>query len=238
MSFDAQAAAAALSARYQDASTLQLLRGLLLRDLPGRIKLVSSFGAESAVLLDLVARVDRHVEVVFVDSGHLFDETLAYRDRLVRRLGLTRVTTVAPRPELVADLDPNGRLHATQGGLCCYIRKVEPLERALGEVEGWISGRKRFQAHTREALPRIEVVDGRLKINPLADWTKADLDRYFDARALPRHPLEAAGYLSIGCRPCTTPVAEGEDPRAGRWRGQDKVECGIHGPADADLSPL
>jgi len=98
-------------------------------------------------------------------------------------------------------------------------------------LDAWISGRKAFQSITRQNLPRFEIEDGRLKINPLGDWTKDDLEAYFEAHDLPRHPLEAQGYLSVGCQPCTSIVAPGEDPRAGRWRGWDKTECGIHGPA-------
>ena len=95
-------------------------------------------------------------------------------------------------------------------------------------MDAWISGRKAFQSVTRQNLPRFEVEDGRLKLNPLGDWTKDDLEAYFAEHDLPRHPLEAQGYLSIGCEPCTSKVMPGEDPRAGRWRGWDKVECGIH----------
>ena len=111
---------------------------------------------------------------------------------------------------------------------CCDLRKVEPLRRALGGFDAWISGRKGFQGKTRAALPRFEEDEGRLKINPHADWDKARLDAYFEDHKLPHHPLEKQGYLSIGCAPCTSKVQPGEDPRAGRWRGWDKDECGIH----------
>lgn len=234
---DMEALARELTARYRGASTLDTLRGVIEDELPGQISLVSSFGAESAALLHLVSRIDPGLDVVFLDTGRLFAATLRYRDALVTRLGLTGVRTVTPRPELIADLDPREELYATGPQLCCYIRKVEPLDRALEGRRGWITGRKRFQGATRASLPRFEAVDGRLKFNPLADWTKADIEAYFDRHALPRHPLEALGYPSIGCRPCTTRVAPGEDPRAGRWRGQDRVECGIHLPATSRAQP-
>jgi phosphoadenosine phosphosulfate reductase len=133
---------------------------------------------------------------------------------------------------VLAAKDENGLRWSWDPDGCCEIRKVEPLKRAKQGLDAWISGRKAFQSVTRQNLPRFEIEDGRLKINPLGDWTKDDLDAWFAEHDLPRHPLEAQGYLSVGCQPCTSTVAPGEDPRAGRWRGWDKTECGIHGPAD------
>ena len=200
-----------------------------IRDLfPGRIALVSSFGADSAVLLHMVAAIDPSTPVVFVDTGMLFPETLAYRDRLVTRLGLTDVTTYTPSAEDLAEQDPESFLWAREPDQCCHIRKVLPLARALEGYDAWISGRKRFQAETREALPVVEAEGPRTKINPLADWSAKDILAYMDANDLPRHELIAKNYLSIGCLPCTSPVRPGEDARAGRWRGKAKVECGIH----------
>lgn len=221
------ARAAALNARYRDAPPAEVLTAALAA-FPGRIALVSSFGAESAVLLHLVAQVDPTTPVIFTDTGHLFPETLAYRDLLAERLALTDLRTTGPDPLLLTARDAGNKRWTYDPDGCCELRKVEPLQRALAPFEGWISGRKGFQAVTRAALPRFEDESGRLKINPLADWSKLDLDHYFAAHALPCHPLEAQGYPSIGCTPCTTPVRPGEDARAGRWRGFDKVECGIH----------
>ncbi|MFE8582759.1 phosphoadenylyl-sulfate reductase [Sphingomonas sp. NCPPB 2930] len=203
---------------------------LLTRELRGQIVAVSSFGAESAVLLHMVAQADPATPVVFTDTLKMFPETLAYRDTLVARLGLLDMRVIQPDPALLAAKDPEGIRHGYDPDGCCGLRKVEPLARGLAPFEAWISGRKGFQAGTRRALPRFEVEDGRLKLNPLADWDKAALDGYFAEHDLPRHPLEAQGYLSIGCAPCTSKVKPGEDPRAGRWRGFDKVECGIHRP--------
>lgn len=211
----------------------EVLRRLLCDLLPGQVRVVSSFGTESAVLLHLVAQADPNAEVIFVDTLKLFGETLRYRDQLVAELGLTHVRTVEPDPLQIAIRDAKGLLWMRSRDACCELRKVEPLQRALRGVPAWISGRKAFQAQSRQTLQLFEWSEGRLKINPLAGWSKDDLEAYFLKHNLPRHPLEAEGYLSIGCMPCTTPVKPGEDPRAGRWRGIDKTECGIHMPAAA-----
>ena len=217
-----------LAERFEDLTAKTRLRETI-RDLfPGRVALVSSFGADSAVLLHMIAAIDPATPVVFVDTGMLFPETLAYRDRLIAQLGLTHVTTYTPSAEDLAEQDPESFLWAREPDQCCHIRKVLPLARALKGYDAWISGRKRFQAETREALPVVEAEGPRTKINPLADWSAKDILAYMDANGLPRHELIAKNYLSIGCIPCTSPVRPGEDARAGRWRGKAKVECGIH----------
>lgn len=220
--------AAAMQIRFAGVSAADMLRTLLTGELAGRIASVSSYGAESAVLLHMVAQVDRDVPVIFTNTQKMFGETLAYRDALSERLGLTDLRVFRPDPRRLAAKDTTGMRWSYDPDGCCEIRKVEPLRRALAPFDAWISGRKGFQAGTRTALPRFEEDEGRLKINPLADWSKDQLDGYFEEHDLPRHPLEAQGYLSIGCAPCTSKVKPGEDPRAGRWRGWDKVECGIH----------
>ncbi|SEN23633.1 phosphoadenosine phosphosulfate reductase [Sphingomonas gellani] len=221
---------AALEARFAGVSAPDMLAELLTGDLAGRIAAVSSFGTESAVLLHMVALADPATPVIFTDTERMFPETLAYRDTLVKRLGLTDVRVFRPDPAVLAARDPAGERHGYDPDGCCDIRKVQPLARALRPFAAWISGRKGFQSGTRRALPRFEMEDGRLKLNPLADWSRGDIDTWFAAHDLPRHPLEALGYPSIGCAPCTSPVAPGEDPRAGRWRGFGKIECGIHQP--------
>jgi phosphoadenosine phosphosulfate reductase len=175
------------------------------------------------VLLHLAGSIDPAIDVIFVDTGKHFPETLAYRDTLIERIGLTGVRSVTPDAALIAARDDKGLRWSYDPDGCCDIRKVQPLKKALDGVSAWISGRKGFQAATRRALPLFEIEDGRLKVNPLAGWSKADLDTYFRAHDLPRHPLESQGYPSIGCMPCTSPVGVGEDPRAGRWRGWDKT---------------
>lgn len=211
--------------------TPQQILAAAIRDLfPGRIALVSSFGAEAAVLLHMVAEIDRATPVLFLDTGKLFDETLAYRDQLTARLGLTDLRVLRPDPTALAARDDGGTLWFRDANACCYLRKVEPLGRGLKGFAASINGRKRFQAATRGSIPLVEADGDRLKFNPLAEWSPAQIEDYFRAHDLPRHPLVAQGYPSIGCAPCTQPVAEGEDARAGRWRGQDKTECGIHVP--------
>lgn len=210
--------------------TAELLASLIRDRLRGRIALVSSFGIEAAVLLHLVSGIDRHLPVIFLDTGKLFGETLRYRDRLVRDLGLRDVRSVEPDAADVAARDPLGELWLRDPDACCRLRKVEPLSRALSGFDAWINGRKRYQGDLRAALPVIEAVDGRIKINPLAGWSAEAIAAYFAAHGLPRHPLEAEGYASIGCMPCSSPVRADEDRRAGRWRGRGKTECGIHLP--------
>ena len=219
----------ALEARFAGVSTEAMLAELLQGELKGRIAAVSSFGAESAVLLHLVAQIDRTVPVVFTNTQKMFGETLAYLDELTEKLGFTDLRIFRPDPFVLAEKDKTGLRWSYDPDGCCEIRKVEPLKRALAPFDAWISGRKAFQAKTRTALPRFELDElGRLKINPLADWDKARLDAYMVEQELPPHPLVAQGYPSIGCAPCTSKVQPGEDPRAGRWRGWDKTECGVH----------
>jgi phosphoadenosine phosphosulfate reductase len=220
--------AAAMQIRFAGVPAADMLRDLLTGELAGRIASVSSYGAESAVLLHMVASIDRDVPVIFTNTQKMFGETLAYRDELSEKLGLTDLRVFRPDPRVLGLKDATGMRWSYDPDGCCEIRKVEPLRRALAPFDAWISGRKGFQAGTRTALPRFEEDEGRLKLNPLADWSKSQLDAYFEEHDLPRHPLEAQGYLSIGCAPCTSKVKPGEDPRAGRWRGWDKVECGIH----------
>ncbi len=223
-----QADADALNARFEGVNTQDMLRILFAERTLGTIAVVSSFGTESAVLLHLVAQADRNIPVIFVDTLKMFPETLDYRETLIRAFGFTDSRVVTPDPEALAKKDDKGLRWSYDPDGCCEIRKVEPLARAKNGLDAWISGRKAFQSVTRQNLPRFEIEDGRIKLNPLGDWTKADLEAYFTEHELPRHPLEAQGYLSIGCEPCTSKVLPGEDPRAGRWRGWDKVECGIH----------
>lgn len=199
-----------------------------MREHPGRFAVVSSFGTESAVLLALMAEVDPAVPVIAVDTGKLFGETLRYRDDLVQRLGLSNLRIWRPAVADLAAKDSDGLLFTRDADGCCHIRKTMPLDRALEGIDAWATGRKRFQSATRAALPLFEAQNGRIKVNPLAAWTRQRIEDEFTRRGLPRHPLEADGYLSVGCYTCTDRVAPGEDPRSGRWAGTAKTECGIH----------
>lgn len=207
--------------------SLRLLRRALC-DHAGRIAVVSSFGADSAVLLALVAELDPATPVIFIDTRQHFAETLAYRDTLVRALGLSNVRNVGPTDAALAEADPTAELWAYDPDACCRLRKVTPLDRALAPFEAWVTGRRRHQGLSRVALPVHEHVDGKAKLNPLAAWSAEQVEAEFERRALPRHPLSQAGYPSIGCATCTRAVAAGEDPRSGRWAGTGKTECGIH----------
>ena len=205
-----------------------LLEPMLADVFPGRLAVVSSFGAESAVLLHMVSELDRTVPVIFLETGKLFAETLAYRDDLVAHLGLANVRSVRPDAEALDRHDPAGTLHSTDPDGCCQIRKVAPLERALAGHQAWVTGRKRFHGGVRASLATLEAADWRLKINPLARWPHDDIEGYMDANRLPRHPLQARGFTSIGCAPCTQPPGPGGGLRDGRWSGSPKTECGIH----------
>ena len=218
--------AALLNARFAHAGAVEVIKAAF--DEIGKVAMVSSFGADSVVLLRLVAQVDRHAPVLFVDTEMLFDETLEYQTQVADLLGLTNVQVIKAKDAEVHD--PTGTLHKTDPNACCSLRKTAPLQRTLTSYDGWITGRKRHQSGTRARLSMFEAEDNtpRIKVNPLALWSAQDTQRFMIATQLPRHPLVAKDYPSIGCAPCTTPVKEGEDPRAGRWRETEKEECGIH----------
>ena len=226
--FGDQIAATRIEMKFAGVKATTLLR-LAIEDLyPGRIALVSSFGAEAAVLLHMVSEIDKATPVVFVDTGQHFSETLDYRDRLVAKLGLANIVVAEPDAATLAAEDPEKFLFAGNPDHCCDIRKVEPLAKALLPYEAWITGRKGFQSVTRASVPLFEAEGERVKVNPLVGWSAADLIAYIRKADLPPHPLVAKGFPSIGCLPCTSPVRPGEDERAGRWRGRGKTECGIH----------
>ncbi len=212
------------AARSAEAVLAQALSGAF-----GRVAIVSSFGSESAVLLHMVAQMDRATPVVFIDTLMLFPETLAYQRELAGVLGLTDIRIIHPERRALFAEDADALLHRARPDACCDLRKTRPLAEALRGFDGWITGRKRFQGGARAALPLFERdSSGRTKTNPLAGWEARQIDDYLERHALPRHPLVARGFPSIGCAPCTGPAEPGEDPRAGRWRGREKTECGIH----------
>ncbi|MTV18766.1 MULTISPECIES: phosphoadenylyl-sulfate reductase [Bradyrhizobium] len=193
-----------------------------------KVALVSSFGTESAALLKVMADVDPAIPVVFLDTGWLFEETLAYRDTLIKTLGLTDVRSIRPDEEALSRQDPDRELWFTDPDACCRIRKVEPLARALKPFAGWINGRKRFQGGARADIPVVEDDGVRLKFNPFANVSREEIEAIYTLGKLPPHPLVASGYQSVGCMPCSSRSAAGEDARDGRWRGRAKTECGIH----------
>lgn len=219
--------AAALDAAAQSMDAQALLAAAV-DEFRGRIALVSSFGAESAALLHLLSTVDRKTPVLFLDTDKHFVQTNAYREELTDLLGLADVRTIRPDAGEVARIDPKGDLWKRDNDACCALRKVRPLDKALAAFDVWITGRKRMHGSLRAFLPTVEFLDPHLKVNPLARWSADDLAAYMTRHDLPAHPLVATGFSSIGCWPCTAPIAPGDDARAGRWRGLAKTECGIH----------
>jgi phosphoadenosine phosphosulfate reductase len=228
MPLDTAERIAGLNARYRHHGATAVLEHALRDREVGRVALVSSFGAESVVLLHLLSVISPHTPVLFIDTQMLFAQTLAYQTQLAKSLNLTDIRTLRADEAAVLTQDPQGDLHKSNPDACCALRKTDVLETALSGFDAWITGRKRFQSGTRADVEFFEADAARLKINPLAHWTPEDLQDYITNNRLPRHPLVAEGYPSIGCAPCTSPVKQGEDPRAGRWRGTEKTECGIH----------
>ncbi len=229
--------AARLDAELRDAHPLTILRKAY-ETFGDKLALVSSFGAESAVLLHLASQVSLNIPVLFLDTGMLFGQTLDYRKSLAATLGLTDVRDLRPAFADLAVTDPRSDLWRTDTDACCHIRKVLPLDRALEGFEGWVTGRKRFHGGDRLRLAVVEESEGQLKFNPLANWSKAELDAYAAEHKLPAHPLVAQGFPSLGCWPCTKPVDDpNADVRAGRWQGQDKTECGIHVARTPGVAP-
>ncbi|WP_048645376.1 phosphoadenylyl-sulfate reductase [Nitratireductor soli] len=236
---DVAALAATLDARYGHLPAQEVIAVAidLFRE-DGGIAAVSSFGADSAALLHMIAEADGDLPISFLDTGQHFGETLGYRDQLAEDLGLTNIVIVKPLDDALAADDPDGILHRSDTDACCAIRKVEPMARAIAPYRAWFTGRKRGQAATRADMPVFEAVGSRIRVNPLARWTTEDQAAYMVKHDLRQNPLVAYGYLSIGCFPCTNPVKPGEDARSGRWAGQAKTECGIHLPGlETALAP-
>ncbi len=224
----APARAAALLEAHERNTAAGLLHAMITREFPGRLAVVSSFGADAAVILHLVSRIDPKTPVIFLETGQLFGQTDTYRQDLTAWLGLEDVRVVGPDPVALAARDPGGDLWRRDPDACCGLRKVAPLRRALAGFDAWVTGRKRFQGGVRTTLPVIEALDGRVKVNPLAAWPAQWIDDYYAAHGLPRHPLHDVGFASIGCHPCTVPAADPAAMRGGRWAGTAKTECGIH----------
>ena len=219
---------ASLNEKYAEASAPQILEAVLNEEFSGKLALVSSFGAESAVLLHLASKVDPSFPIIFLETGKHFAQTLSYRRKLASFLGLTNVIDVMPSKEELKNEDPSGDLWRTNTDACCTLRKVRPLSNILEPYDAWVTGRKQFHGGARIRLPAFEESKTHIKVNPLAQWSPEDIEAHIVKHDLPRHQLVEQGFPSIGCWPCTHPVTDGEDVRAGRWRGKAKTECGIH----------
>ena len=220
--------AAAVDEVLHHASPSEVIEGALRIVGRERLAMVSSFGTESAALLKVMSDVDPAIPVIFLDTGWLFEETLAYRDTLIESLGLRDVRSIKPLEETLHREDPDKELWFSDPDACCRIRKVEPLKRALAPFDAWINGRKRFQGGLRAAIPVVEADGSKLKFNPFANVTAAEIEAIYAEAKLPQHPLVASGFRSVGCMPCTSRTLPDEDARGGRWRGRPKTECGIH----------
>ena len=217
-----------LNERHAQSSAQTVLSDALTEQFTGQTAVVSSFGAESAVLLQLVSDIDRSVPIIFLNSLKHFPETTAYVDELAGFLNLTDVRVIEPSPVSLSVEDPHGDLHARDPDRCCYLRKTLPMISALSGFKAWVTGRKRFQTSERATLDYFEHQEAWIKINPLRSWTAAQIADFMTEHSLPAHPLLSRGYRSIGCAPCTHAVADGADPRSGRWKDHGKTECGIH----------
>ncbi|WP_300545064.1 phosphoadenylyl-sulfate reductase [Maricaulis sp.] len=222
---------AALNARYRGADAADILRDAIRNEWAGRIAVLSSFGAEAAVGLHMIARIAPDTPVIFLDTGRLFAQTEQYQRALTETLGLTNIRMLRPDAGEAAAEDGDDRLWQRDPDACCALRKVRPLDKVIGEYDALITGRKRFHGGERLALPVVERINGRIRVNPLASWDAEKVNAYFQRFDLPRHPLSDMGYASIGCWPCTAPVQDDGDVRSGRWAGRNKTECGIHTPS-------
>jgi phosphoadenosine phosphosulfate reductase len=216
------------------ASSLRLLEFAIREKFPKRTAVISSFAAESVVLLHQVSLVDPETPVLFLNTGKLFGETLRYRDRLQEFLGLTDIRCIGPNPADRDRLDSAGTLWSRDPDACCHFRKVIPLDKATDGFAAIVTGRKRFQTERRAAMEPIELFAGRFRFNPLAGWSWAELQNYILEHKLPPHPLAEDGFSSIGCIPCTRRINPGENYRDGRWAGFGKQECGIHAGVDGE----
>jgi phosphoadenosine phosphosulfate reductase len=219
---------AAVAAQLEGAPAQDVVRWAL-AEFADAICVASSM--QTAVLEDLVSRVRPGVPVVFLDTGYHFAETLGTRDAVALAYPV-RLLDVTPRQSVTEqDAQYGARLHDRDPDLCCALRKVEPLERALAPYRAWITGLRRADSPTRAATPVVDWDARRsmVKVNPIAAWYDDELAEYVERHGVLANPLLELGYPSIGCAPCTRMVAPGEDPRAGRWAGRAKTECGLHG---------
>ncbi len=203
----------------------------------------SSFGSWSALLLHMIAQVNPNIPVIFLETGKHFAETLKYAENITKAVGLRNLIPLYPDTKILTNVDADGELWKSNVNRCCWIRKVEPLDRYIDEnldLQAIITGRRAYQTKERQGLQKIELDDkGKIRINPLAFWSKDKIKEEFKRRGLFNHPLVEQGYPSIGCAPCTRQVHPGEDERAGRWAhvvdmsadgniASQKEECGIH----------
>lgn len=218
-----------ISEQLEEKHPAEILRAAV-REYGPDVAMSSSFQTQSVPLLHMVSRVASDMPVIFLDTGYHFPETLEFRDRVVDAfdLNLRVMSSAMSREDFVRRHGDD--LYRRDPDLCCFINKVEPMERATEGLEAWISGIRRDQTEARSSIDVVEEnADGLVRVHPMASWTAEDVAAYREEHDLPEHPLQAEGYVSVGCAPCTDPV-RGEEPggRAGRWSGSGKTECGLH----------
>ena len=206
----------------------EAIMGWAVEHLNGRIVVATSM--QDAVVVDIASKVAPGIDVVFLDTGYHFPETIGMRDAVAATYDI-RLLSVQPGQTVPEQDESYGKdLFARNPDLCCHLRKVVPLDTMLGMYDGWVTGLRRTEAPTRVGVSPVEW-DGKremLKVNPIVAWSDEDVDRYIEERNILVNPLRSEGFLSIGCAPCTAKVEPGADPRSGRWAGQDKRECGLH----------
>lgn len=216
-----------LEAAFVEGGAEELIRRAYLQ-FGDRLVATSSFQTQSVPLLKIISRVAPELRILFLDTGFHFPETIQFMNECRERFGLNvvRLESLIGHRDFLAE---HGKLYETNPHMCCYLNKVEPLQRALKDCDAWLSGIRRDQTSLRRDSEVVSrQADGRWKICPMLEWTEEMVSNYIRVHGLPQHPLHDAGYLSIGCAPCTQPVAAGQSPREGRWAGREKTECGIH----------
>ena len=193
-----------------------------------KISYVCSFGAESAIILDMISKIKKDFPIVFINTLKLFQETIDYKNYLKESLGLKNIIEIQPETNELKYKDKNNDLWKTDTDKCCELRKVKPLNQALKNYDAWFSGRKSYHSDVRQENTMVELHDDKYIVSPLLNWKRVDIENYFLAHDLKRHPLVFQSYLSIGCTHCTSKTIDANDVRSGRWANSEKTECGIH----------
>ena len=193
-----------------------------------KVAYVCSFGSESAVILNIISKIDKNIPIIFLNTHFLFNETISYKNMLIKKFGLKNLIETFPENNDLKINDLNNDLWRSNPDKCCHLRKVKPLKKELKDFDGWISGRKSYHKGERESLNIFEIQDSKIVINPLINQDLKSIENYFKENCLPKHPLIKKNYLSIGCTHCTSPVKNSSDMRSGRWKHLKKTECGIY----------
>ena len=217
-----------LNLRFQEQEANEILYESINKFFLKKIVYVCSFGAESAVILHLISNISKDFPIIFLNTGKLFDETLNYRNDLIKLFNLTNIIEIYPEKFDLTKHDANEVLWKADHNKCCEIRKVNPLKKALKPYTTWISGRKGYHSNERREKKVLEIVNSKFVLSPLINWSQNKITEYFESFNIPKHPLYKKGYLSIGCRNCTVTSSDSNNVRSGRWSNTKKTECGIH----------